>query len=93
MTSLLRFVVYLAVLAPLLTLVHELSHVAVTLALVPQDVIVRIGARPTVQLLKWGRLQVLVQLWGCAAGRSSGGTGRFPKTPLDSTTPTASGRC
>lgn len=64
MTSLLWLVMYLAVLAPLLTPVHELAHVAVALALVPQDVIVRIGARPTVQLLKWGRLQVLVQLWG-----------------------------
>lgn len=64
MTKLLCIVVYLAVIAPQLVLVHELGHVAVALALVPQDVIVRIGARPTVQLLKWGRLQVLVQLWG-----------------------------
>ena len=34
------------------------------LPFVRQDVIVRIGARPTVQLFKWGRLRVLLQPWG-----------------------------
>ena len=61
--NLLWLVVYLAVLAPLLTFARELAHVAVALALVGQDVIVRIGARPTVQLFKWGRLRVLLQPW------------------------------
>lgn len=64
MTVSLCLIAYLAVIAPLIVLVHELSHVAAALAFVPHDVIVRIGVRPKIQLLKRGRLQVLVQWWG-----------------------------
>lgn len=66
-TTSLCVIAYLTVIARLLVLVHELCHVAVALALVPQDVIVRIGARPRIQLLKCGRLWALMQLWDRSA--------------------------
>lgn len=64
MTTSLCIIAYLSVIAPLIVLVHELSHAAAALAFVPHDVIVRIGVRPRIQLPKWGRLQVLAQWWG-----------------------------
>ncbi|HHZ07121.1 MAG TPA: M50 family metallopeptidase [Clostridiales bacterium] len=70
-------IAFLAVVAPLLTLIHELGHAGAALALVPQhDVTIRIGRDPKISLYKRGRLHILVHPLGGCEGHYGWGAAR-----------------
>jgi hypothetical protein len=54
-------IVFVAIVAPLLTLIHELGHALVALTLIPQDIVIRLGQDSKIRLFRRGRLQILVQ--------------------------------
>lgn len=54
-------IVFVVIVAPFLTLIHELGHALVALTFIPQDIVIRLGQDPKIRLFRRGRLQILVQ--------------------------------
>jgi len=60
MAALLKFLMYLLVVAPICTTLHEAGHAGMILLLTNQKVTFQFGARGTRREIRWGRLTIIV---------------------------------